>query len=539
MKWIILDFGTHETKALKVEMDAQRIEVLDFAEWPSRPDYFKGLGFPEPAAWAAATIQLNELDWLKADEEIYVSAALPSAYLETRYLKFPFRDEKKIEKVLSFELEAQLPFDVEDILLRHRVIDGDGMQSDKKETVALCFSYKRDQIKNFETELRKFQISMPPLTAEILALSSLRQVITTEPVFALLECGHSKSQFLLMQKSGGILAARTFWWGGEKIIQSIASNQSLDFAKAEEAFWQFQPNADPLNISQSIDKSINQFLLDLRQTLKGLASHHIQLPEPLPFFVVGGLSKTPGFLSKIEKGLGADLAVSVRSFPLDALLMKNIQGANRLPDPEKAITALSIALSQLRQHRGKIPAFSESGFQFQQNIKKLKTSSFSLLRKVALLLIAPFIYSIFQFYFQEKEGKIILSNLSETLDRAGLKVGDLSSTNEIVSRLKKERAANRQKIEQIAEDKNSPLIVLTELSNRIPANIKIDVRDFRVTESLVSVTAETSSADAANSIVNSLKDLYPTVKMGAVSNCANAKADCKTFTFEMEREKDV
>jgi len=535
MKWIILDFGTHETKALKVEMDANRLEILDFADWPSRPDYFKGLGFPESTAWSAATIQLNELDWLNPEEEVYVSAALPSAYLETRYLKFPFRDEKKIEKVLTFELEAQLPFDIEDLLLRHRVLEGEGLQAGKKETVVLCFSYKRDQIKTFETELRKFQISMPPLTAEILALSSLRQAITTEPVFALLECGHSKSQLLLLQRAGGILASRTFLWGGERIIQNIASEHSLDFAKAEEAFWQYQPSSDPLKIGDSLDQSIHQFVLELRQTLKGLSAQHIELPKPLPVFVVGGLSKTPDFLQKIEKGLGADLPASVRPFPLDSLLARGIHGANRLADPEKAITVLSIALSQLRQHRGKIPAFSESGFQFQQNLKKLKSSSFSILRKVALLLIAPFLYSLFQFYFQEKESRVIIASLTETLGKTGLKVGEISSTDEIVKRLKKERAANRQKIDQLAEDQNSPLVVLTDISNRISTNLKIDVKDFKVSTSLISVTAETTSAEAADAIVKSLKELYPSIKMGALTACGS-KADCKSVTFEIERE---
>lgn len=537
MKWIVLDFGTHEIKALKLSMDANKFEILDFAEWPSRADYFKGLGFPDSSAWAAVTIALNENDWLKPEEEVIVTAALPSAYLETRYLKFPFKNEKKIEKVLTFELESTLPFDVEDVLTRHRILEGDGVNESRKETVAMVFCYKREQIKTFEAELRKFQLSNPPITTEILALSSLRQAITQDSVFGILDLGHSKSHFLLMQKSGGILGARTFWWGGEKIIQSVASDASMDYSKAEESFWQFDPSTDSLQIAPSIEKSLSSFTLELRQTLKGYTANHLNLPEPLPIYVLGGLSRVPTLLQHLERGIHSDLPVSLRSFPLENLFGKVIGGAQKLQDPDKAIMTLAIAMSQLRQHRGKIPTFSESGFQFQQNLRKLKTSSFSLLKKVALILIAPFLYSILQFWVQERESKVIVTNLNDTLERVGLKVGNSKSTEDILQQLKKERALNRQKIDQLSEDETSPLVILTEISRRLPNSVKIDVKDFKVTSNIISVTAETTSADAATAITKALQETYPQIKAGAVTTCTG-KENCRSFTFEIEREKD-
>jgi hypothetical protein len=77
---------------------------------------------------------------------------------------------------------------------------------------------------------------------------------------------------------------------------------------------------------------------------------------------------------------------------------------------------------------------------------------------------------------------------------------------------------------------------LSEISKHIPQALKIDVKDFKVTTSLVSVVAETNSVESANAITKALKEFYPSLRTGAVSACAG-KADCKSFTFEFEREK--
>lgn len=536
MNWIILDFGTYEIKALKAKIDPTRLEILEFTKFPSRPDYFKGLASPQEPAWASITISLNEIDWLKPEEECLVTAALPSAYLETRYIRFPFKNEKQIEKVLNFELEAQLPFDIDDILVRHRILEGEGVETLKKEALVLTFSYKREHVKAFEAELRKFQMNPPPVSAEILGLSSLRQAILSDPVFGLLDLGHSKAQFLLMQRSGNILACRTFWWGGEKVIQTIASDHNLDFAKAESAFLNLATDTDSIGIVSSVDKAILPFIQEFRQTLKSFHSNGIRLPDPLPVYGFGGLSQVPGILDKIDAGLSNDVKVSTRKFPIESLFSKNILGRQNIPDEAHALTVISIALSQLRNHRARIPVFSETGFQIQQNLKKFKTSSFSLLKKVAMLLIAPFLYSVLQFVIQEKESKVVVTKLNEMLKRSGFDAKGETSTENILKKMKAERAQNRSKLDQVREDDSSPLVVLTQVSRAIPNNVKIDVKEFKVTDSIISISAETTSAEAAQIISTALQSQYPKAKMGGLSACSSGKSDCKLFTIEASRE---
>ena len=502
MKWIILDFGTYELKALRVSFEGPKLSIEDFASFPSKPEYFKGLGFPDAQAWAAITIGLNELDWLNADEDQNVIAALPSAYLEARYLRFPFRNQKQIEKVLPFELESTIPFDVEEIQIRSLILEAEAVSTPKKESLVLALSYKRDPIKSYETELRKFQLSVPPVSAQNLALSSLRHAISDLPIYGILEVGHTKTNFLLMQKSGNILGVRTFWWGG----------QSLN------------------------PESFSHFANDLRQTLKGMKNAGLQLPNPLSIFTLGMASRAQGFYESILDTLKPELQVHLLPYPKEKLFGRQIYGLENLSDIEKALPALSIALAQLRLHRSKIPTFSETGFQFQQNIRKIKSGSFSFLRKVALLLIAPILYGIFHMAVQQKENNYLLSNLSQILKSAGFKFGTNESTDDIVSKMKKELAASRKKIDQLHEDQRSPLVVLTQISKSIPSQIVLNVKDFKVTTSMISFTSEVSTIADANQIAAALKEKFPKLKMGAILSCTGKK-DCQSFTIEIEREK--
>jgi Tfp pilus assembly PilM family ATPase/Tfp pilus assembly protein PilN len=533
LKWIILDFGTKTIKALRVSLDGQRMLVEDFAQFESQKDYFKGLGSPDVSAWAAATIGLNELDWLKPEEDITVLSALPSAYLETRYLKFPFKNQKQIEKVLPFEMESSIPFDIEEIQIRSMILEGDGVGVGKKESLVLAMAYRRELIKNFESELRKFEMSIPPFTTQNLALASLRQAITEYPVFGILEFGHSKTNFLVLQRAGGILASRTFWWGGKSIADAIGAELQIESAKAERIIVDMGENRAQL---KSLDTTLVNFIVELRQTLKGIESSGLKLPKPFPIFYIGAPAKIPGFLNEVVESLRADVNIDFYPYPSERLFGRQLQGRENLGEIELALPALSIALSQMRTNRTRIPTFSETGFQFQQNLKKLKTGSFSLLRKVALLLIAPFIYGIVQLTLVSKEDRILMGGLNQLLKNSGFQFSPKDSTDDILKKMRKELAANRRKIEQLEEDRSSPLVILTQISKSIPPSTTVNVKDFKVTATRILMTAETLSAEMANQISGALKEKFPVLKMGAISNCT-AKKDCKSFTIEIEREK--
>lgn len=533
MKWIAIDFGTHKTKALALRLEGQRLEIEDYLSFESKPEYFRGLGIPEAAAWNQVTIALNEAEWLKPDEDTIIFTALPSAYLETRYLKFPFKAEKKIEKVIQFELEAAIPFDVDEIQLRNSILEGEGVTPMKRDALVIALAYKREIIKQFEGELKKFQLSNPPMSAQILNLASLRQAITESSAFGLLSFGHSKSEFLVLQSRGNILATKTFWWGGKNLIQALGEEFSLDPEKAEHMLVHLDPEKPLTKLSA---QSAAQFAVEMRQCFKGLQSQGLVLPKPFPIYVIGQASRNKALLAQIEATLKTEFDIHLKDYPISQLRGRHLMGFDRIANIEEALPALSMALAQMRAHRSKIPSFSETGFQFQQNLKKLKTGSFSILKKVAALLIAPIIYGILQIVIQQKENKVLMAQIPNLLRGTSFKLAPDETTDDLVAELKAELNTNRAKIAQLTQNDKSPLVVLTDLSKTIPSHLKIDVKDLKISQTNILVTAETNSTDTMNKILESLKTLYPQLKAGAPSNCTNSKTECKSFTFEIQRE---
>lgn len=539
MNWIIVDFGSFQLKALKARLDGNKVRIDNFIQWKAQPDYFEGLDFPNSKAWSAVSVGLNEAGWLNEENNILLSH-LPSSYLETRYLRFPFRSEKKIEKVLPLEIESTVPFEVEDILLRHRVLKGPGVL-ESKDAHVLVMGYQRQLIQKYENELRQYQLSIPPISVDLLSLSCLRQALPSiYPLLGILNIGHRKTQWALLQSSGNILAARTFWWGGDNLLQFIEKkmgaqrDQALHLLTTEASF---ELNSDTrsidIELAEALEDSLTQFMNEFRQYLKGLQQVGLELPKPLPIYLTGKPSEIPGIAKRLQERFQQEFELQVDPFPLENL-MRQIDGLSSLEDPMAALPALSQLLSQTRAHRAKIPIFSESSFQFQQNLKRIRNESVALMRSLGVLLIAPVIFLITSLIIHGKEEKKLESQIRNLLAQNQIRVDEGQSTEEILASLQKEAMEYRKKIKQLSEDDSSPLLVLSDLSRIIPPRIKVDMKEFRVTADKVLLKIETDSIQSKQEIEKLIREVFPSVKSGGVQACTSFEG-CQSFSIEMER----
>lgn len=540
MKWIIVDFGTNSIKALRAFVDTNKIEILDWGEWKSQKDYFTGLGLPHSKAWAALNIGLDEKGWL--DEEGFtLISALPSPYLETRYLKFPFRGDKKIEKVLPLELEATIPFDIEEVLVRHKSLEGEGIP-DRRETLVLALAYKREYIMQFENELRRFQVALPPITTQNIALSTLRLGIHGEPIFAFLNIGHSKSEFILLQDNGTILGIRTLWWGGKNLAMSLSKQMGIDFETAQQVLKSKasleltkSSNTESITIAGSLEDAVNDLVDEMRQTLKSFQLGGIAIPKPLSVYFFGAPTHCPGLPKYLEDIFRREFNLQFYPYPVQNLAEKTITGLEKLPNPEAALTTLAIALHQTRIGR-RVPVFSESSFQLQQNIRKLKSGSVAVLKRAGMMLLAPLIFGIVHLAIQNQESSKVLAALSQALVPAQVTLDPNQSTDEMIEDLKKERAANRQKLSQLEEDQNSPLVVLTTLSREISPGLKIDIKELRINPRTIYISADVPSIEVEKQIIESLTQSFASVQPGKTETCTSDEG-CKRINLQIRREE--
>jgi len=542
MSWIILDLGSDSIKALKAEVEGQRVKILDFAKWKAQPDFYEGLGFPKNEVWVSCAKELNERGWLNGENQI-VCSQLPGTYLETRYLRFPFKSDKKIEKVLPIEIESAVPFDVEDILLKSRILRGPGVE-EGSEALVLVMAYKRDLIQKYEMELRHFQVSIPSISADILNLASLRGAVPNDPVFGFLNIGHRKTQLLILQNSGLALSARTFFWGGQNLRQKLQAALKVAEDRAQEilvgrASFDVSTESQSVHIemAEALEESLTLFMNEFRQSMKSYQQQGLTLPKGMPLYLMGKPSQIPGIRTRMEERFKNEFDIRFLPFPYENL-SKSVVGLDRLEDVQLALPAVSQVLSQTKNNRPKIQPFSESSFQFQQNIKKLRSESLGILRKVGVVLIAPVIYMVVSFFLQQKEAKHLSSQIDQKLRNAAIELNSNQPSEKIVKELSNMLVQNRNKIEKLQEDKNSPLFILNDLSRVIPANLKIDITEFRVTDNRVSLFGETNSEQTRKDIVQALKTIFDDVKEGNTGPCASTPG-CVTLNVEFARPKDA
>src|SRR5450631_2080234 len=104
-----LDLGSRALKA--VLLDVGRTTVL--AGWADVP---RGEGTPEESLRAALATLRAEHPW-HIDQ---VVVAMPGTSVATHALVLPFRDAKRIEAALPFEVEGQLPVELEEVVFDYQ-----------------------------------------------------------------------------------------------------------------------------------------------------------------------------------------------------------------------------------------------------------------------------------------------------------------------------------------------------------------------------------------------------------------------------------
>jgi hypothetical protein len=539
MNWIFVDFGSFRIKCLRASVGAKHLEIQDYLEFESHPEFFDGLDFPTPSAWAAVSVQLHENGWL-SDEAGAVISQLPGSYLETRYLQFPFKNEKKIDRVLTMELESQIPFDVEDLIEKHHLLKGPGVVESPKALVHIM-TYQRDLIKKYEHELKSFQMSVPAFTADTLSLSALRLALPAHPVTGLLYFGNRKTHWNLFQSSGEILASRLFWWGGDSMAQSLSSSLSVDMGSARERLHSLSEedltdagDMRAIQIRDVVDSQLTLFFNSFRQSLKAHLQAGLELPKPLPIYILGGPSHLPQLAQKFQARFEGEFDLRIEAYPMENLtsVCRNL---DQLESPEAAYALIAQGLLQLRSRRGKVYNFSESSFQFQQNLKKIRKQSFKLLQSAALIFLAPLAYLFVSFTLDYLENKRTENSVRQYVAESRLEVNLDQGISSIIDDLRRLNRLRGEMQQALMTDESGPLMLLTLMSQQISSRTKIDIHEFEVTETQVRIVADTNSAESHAEILRSLERLHPELSSSALKACDRFPG-CQSFQIQFPRE---
>ena len=174
-----------------------------------------------------------------------VACALSGQRVANRRLDFPFRDSKKITQAIPFEVEGNMPFDFDDLIVDWQLVAGDRHHGVVATSVA-----QRQDVRDFLEILGAANCSPRIIEAEGLALGNLAAIFDLPGIRLLADIGHKKTTMCLCI-DGKPVAGRTIPAAGMAITEAIAQEKNIDPDAAEHAKCQSGFLDDAVSLPES------------------------------------------------------------------------------------------------------------------------------------------------------------------------------------------------------------------------------------------------------------------------------------------------
>jgi len=208
-RYLGIDIGTTSIKAAVVRSAYRKLVLEGLASAPVPPDGDRTAAIRE-AALAA----------LGAGSADAVATSLPGTQTTLRTVRIPEAAARQLADVLPFELESQLPFDLEGSVLDWRVLEG----HTNEEGIAVLAAVARVEDAQRRIDLVKTSIGLEPERLgtgafPIANLAPFATVLSEARTVAILDLG-TKTSDLLFLEAGEPVFARTLSLGTDGLPQT-------------------------------------------------------------------------------------------------------------------------------------------------------------------------------------------------------------------------------------------------------------------------------------------------------------------------------
>ncbi len=231
-KYVGLDLGAHEVKAVLVSAGLRATQVLEVAV---EPVPIRSGDDGVSAALEQGLALLRRRGW----NHYRVGVVLPGSAASFRVLKFPFNDPRRIAQTIPFEAEGQFPIPLEELEYDHiPLATGQTGQ-------ALMVAVRRETIDKVTRAFKAASIDLKLVTVDVIATaqvldSVIPELVKSDPTDSrvaavlLLDIG-TQTTDLVAYGAKGPIAARVLRRGGAHVTRALQEHYRLDAAAAERA----------------------------------------------------------------------------------------------------------------------------------------------------------------------------------------------------------------------------------------------------------------------------------------------------------------
>lgn len=480
-----LDLGTHALKAVLLETTLRGYAVKSYVTVPvptegERPARLR-------AALAALAQQLGPVG---ADTTV---VALPGVSTATHPISLPFSDPKKIESTLAFEVEGQLPYELDDAVFDHQV-----SSTDDKGAQLLVGVVRKPELAHLLELLKDAKFEPRIVTHAGLAYQSRLAMLPADTVaddaaVAIVDLGHERVSVAVGRPGGVVEHARTFAGGGAALTKALAAEFKIPLADAES--WKETHGAvggeevgpDAERAAGAFVRAYQPVLRELRPTLKSYTSRS---RRPIGLVLLcGGTARLRGLAAQVQRDLG--IPTRLLETPTEML---EVVGA------EKPEAAQAIALALRGQASGaKAPRFNlrRGEFAFKGDLDFMTDKLGQLAAFAAVLFVLMIAGGIVRSAVLERREKQIDAIFCDITQRV---LGRCEKDPELAISLLKGQESPAAGI-----PKRSAASLLAELTSRVPPEMKVTMDQIVVEMDRISVRCEATGAKDMEDLIAALK----------------------------------
>jgi general secretion pathway protein L len=546
MKSIGIDIGTFSVKVAEVENTRYDFNLINFFEFPL-------------SQIAGTDHQLEIIEILRKVATNYDPAhtryviGLAQGDVSVRFKRFPFKERQKILKSVSFELEDEIPLDLDEAIFDAKICQyvGPSMAD------VLAFAVPEEAVRTSLDRVRECTIDPEILSAEGVALSNLFESWNTAPRQVpltasssikddlidlppapqtgrlILHLGHS-STLALVYREGALVSVRSLMWGGRDVAAALSQafslpiHEGLKVLKGKTFILMNTVGAskDQVLLSQTVSSSLNGLIHELKLSLLDLRSEfHVQLSS---IELLGPVSQ----IQNIGAYLTQALEIPANNFRFEGVAIE-----------ASAAVATGLAIEGLKRPRN--PAinfrkgpFARKNLNFHLLVEKWKKTA--AIATAALLLF--FVYSV----SRDTLASRLADKADESLLAQGKSIAGLKGESQIERYIKtqKTKIKNREVLAQL-DGVNSALDVLAHLAEKFPigegesaSKLNLDVQHVSIHNEDFIIEGKVQNSQSVNVIEQSLKQVAvaESVKRATPAHPINGPGTAFAFHARVSRQ---
>lgn len=254
-----IDIGHSALKAAKLNRTREGLEIVEVAYIPMDGGEVEE---DRPEQVRKAIKDFLEKHSIRSEK---VAVALPGLHCFSRFIKLPPVESKKIDEMIRYEAQQQIPFPIEDVMWGYHKVEREYEPGEEIEVG--IFAAKRELILGFLSELREHGLYPDLVTIAPLAIYNFVTYNTElKADSVILDIGAKHTDLLVVQ--GSNFWIRNLRIAGGDVTQALADQGNTPYHQAERFKRRGLASEKAKVFLKSIERVLKDFCSQIQQSVR-------------------------------------------------------------------------------------------------------------------------------------------------------------------------------------------------------------------------------------------------------------------------------